>query len=129
MKQTKESIEKQLVFADLQDEFYFFDKADTKQKRTLVQNATFHRLVNVISDHTGYDMKELKLQTLIKLFWSKQVKWGWETLIVPNKTSTTELDKEEAWKFIEALITIWEHLKLWEIITPRELQSFKDTYN
>ena len=46
MKQTKQYIEQRLVFAKDEDEFYFFEKLDTKEKRTLAQNNTFYLILD-----------------------------------------------------------------------------------
>lgn len=129
MKHTKEEILKQLVFAEDTDQFYFFETADTKEKRNLVQNATFYRCLDIISKHTWDELEELKLKTLVKLFWFKQMKWGWETIPVPNVAKTSSLTKEQASQFIDALIKIAKFLWLGEIITPRQVQSLYDSYN
>jgi len=45
MKYKKDHIEKELVFADEDEEFLFEKWKDTKKQRTLLQNKTFHLIL------------------------------------------------------------------------------------
>ena len=129
MLHTKQDIEKMLVFADDKDEFYFFEKADTKEKRSLAQNAGFHQWIDAICKHTWDEMDDLKQRLLVKLFWNSVKKIWWEDIIVQNKTSTKNMDKEEASKYIDAVNTIWKFLWMWILIKSRDVLNLYDSYN
>ena len=128
IKLTKQEIEKQLVFADDLDEFYFFKDADTKEKRTLAQNRVFYRLFNWISKHLWYDTQEVKIYMLSGCFWTHKIKLSKTEMDIPNISHTSELTKEQWIFFIETILTFVKMKNVPVEITPREIQSLYDSY-
>ena len=125
---TKEEIEKDLVFRDKEDKFYYEEWKDTKEQRTKAQNNTFYRCFDIISKKMGVSPEEVKMNCLKALFWITTSKfWGvtYENAIKPR---TSELNKEEAILLIDSLIEFWKKLGCWVIVTPRELQELFYNY-
>jgi len=127
-KLTKQEIEKQLVFADDLDEFYFFKDTDTKEKRTLAQNRVFYRLFNWISKHLWYDTQEVKIYMLSGCFWTHKIKLSKTEMDIPNISHTSDLTKEQWIFFIETILTFVKMKNVPIEITPREIQSLFDSY-
>ena len=129
MKYTKEEILQQLVFAENTDEFYFFDNADTKQKRTLAQNNWFYMLLSAISKHLGQPLQEVKIYFLSGCFWTHKLKLSNTEFDIPNISHTSELNKEQATFYIDVILQFCKAKDIPVTITPRQVQSLYDSYN
>ena len=128
MLHTKQEIEKMLVFADDKDEFYFFEKADTKEKRTLAQNRTLYKILDAISKHLWNPIQEVKIYMLSWCFGTHKLKLSKTEIEVPNISNTSALTKEQ-WIFFIDTILAFARIKDVPIeITPREIQSLYDNY-
>ena len=129
MLHTKQDIEKMLVFADDKDEFYFFEKADTKEKRSLAQNRTLYKILNAISKHLWNPVQEVKIYMLSWCFWTHKIKLSKTEIEVPNISQTSELTKEQ-WIFFIDTILAFARIKDVPIeITSRDIQNLYDSYN
>jgi len=129
MKKTKVDIEKELVFADDNDEFYFFDKLDSKGKRTLAQNRTLYKILNAISKHLWNPIQEVKIYMLSWCFWTHKIKLSKTEIEVPNISETSSLTKEQWIFFIDTLLAFAKIKNVPVDITPRDIQNLYDSYN
>ena len=128
MIETKQDIEKMLVFADDTDEFYFFEKADTKEKRTLAQNRTLYKILNAISKHLWNPVQEVKIYMLSWCFWTHKIKLSKSEIEVPDISKTSELTKEQWIFFIDTILTFAKIKDVPIEITPREIESLYNSY-
>jgi len=129
MKLTKEEILKRLVFADDTEEFYFFENADTKERRTLAQNNWFYMLLDWISKHLGQPLQEVKIYFLSGCFGTHKLKLSNTEFDIPNISHTSELKKEQATFFIDVILQFCKAKNIPVTITPRQVQSLYDSYN
>ena len=129
MLHTKQDIEKMLVFAQDTDKFYFFEKADTKEKRTLAQNSTIYKILDAISKHLWSPVQEVKIYMLSWCFWTHKIKLSKNEIEVPNISNTSELTKEQWIFFIDTLLTFSRIKDVPIEITSNEIQSLYDSYN
>jgi len=119
----KKDIEKALVFATDEEQYYFEKLPLTSEQKTRAQERTYYRCFKIIWDKLGYD-KWFTKECLMKwVFWVKTIKMWWMQFEVALKWSTKELTKEEAILLIDRIVDFWRKLKLWEIVSSLERQS------
>ena len=121
MKYSKLEIEKLLVFEDDDKEFYFFEIASTKKKRTLAQNAGLNRWADIICKHTGEDPEVFKKKLLASLFWTTAERMRGEVVIIQNERSTSSLSVDQCTEYIDAINNIGHFLNLWTLIEKRHI--------
>lgn len=112
---------------ETQEIIVLISKKETQEMRTLAQNRTFWKIFKGIWDKLGYTKETVRTNILTALFWTYECKMFWEVHLVPNKTSTTELSKEEAIQVIDWALEYAKKIDAGIEITPREIQSLYDT--
>lgn len=110
-------------------QIYICVKEESKEWRTLAQNRTYWKIFKGIGDKLWYSKEVVRTNILTALFWTYEVKMFWEVHLVPNKTSTTELSKDEAKQVIDASLEYAKKIDAGIEITPREVQSLYESYN
>ena len=104
------------------------NKKKTKAWRTLQQNKTYWKIFKGIWDKLWYSKEVVRTNILTALFWTYEVQMFWSTHLIPNKSSTTELDKQEAIQLIDGALEYAKKIDAWIEITSREVQDLYNTY-
>lgn len=107
---------------------WVLEKTTTKKGRTLAQNRTFKKIFTWIGNYLGYTKEEVRTKILIALFWTYELKMLWSTHLIPNKTSTADLTKEEGILVIEWSLAYAKKIGAGIEITSREISSLYNTY-
>jgi hypothetical protein len=107
---------------------WVYEKKESKLWRSLAQNRTYWKIFKWIWDKLGYKKETVRTNILTALFWTYECKMFWIIHLVPNKTSTTELDREEAIKVIDASLAYAKKIDAWIEITPKEIQDLYNNY-
>jgi len=108
---------------------YICAKVESKEWRTIAQNATLHKIIGEIRQFNWRSMEDAKKYTLIYCFSYFVHEYKWEKILVPNHVETKKLDKYEAIKYIDFLIDYCKENKIWVVITSAEVQSLYQSYN
>ena len=111
------------------DQIYIIDKKETKAGRTRQQEKTYWKIFKWIGGKLWYKKEVVRTNLLTALFWTYEVKMFWEIHLIPNKTSTTELTKEDAIDLIDASLAYAKKIDAWIEIEWPEIQSLYNTYN
>ena len=107
---------------------WIYEKKESKAWRSLAQNRTYWKIFKAIWDKLWYKKETVRTNILTALFWTYECRMFWEIHLVPNKTSTTELDKEEAIQVIDWALWYAQKIWAWIEITPREIQDLYNNY-
>jgi len=107
---------------------WIIQKKNTKQGRTLAQNRTFWKIFKGIWDKLWYSKEVVRTNILTALFWTYEVQMFWTTHLIANKSSTTELSKEEAIQVIDWALEYAKKINAWIKITPKDIISLYETY-
>lgn len=105
------------------------EKSTTKAGRNLAQNRTFWKIFKGIWDKLWYSKEVVRTNILTALFWTYEVQMFWVTHLIPNKTSTTELDKQEWIQVIDWALEYAKKIDAWIEITSRDIQDLINSYN
>lgn len=111
------------------NQVYICVKEESKEGRTIQQNATLHKIIEAIRQFKSWSMEDAKKYTLVFTFWYESVEYMWEVILVPQHTSTAKLKKVEAIKYIDFLIEYCKENDIWVVITPREITSLYESFN
>lgn len=124
---TKETLLPILESAE-EELLWILEKKETKAGRTLAQNRTYWKIFKGIGDKLGYPKEVVKRNILIALFWTYECQMFWEVHLIPNKSSTTELDKTEAIQVIDWALEYAKKIDAGITITPKEITSLYESY-
>ena len=112
-----------------EEQIYICEKKESKPWRTLAQNRTFWKIFKGIWDKLWYSKEIVKTNILTALFWTYQVQMFWKVHLIANKSSTTELSKEEWIQVIDWALEYAKKINAWIEITPRDIQNLYESYN
>ena len=112
-----------------EEQEYICEKTTTKEGRTLAQNRTWSKILTAIWQHKYWDLAQAKKITLIYKFWYETQEYEWETVYIPNYTSTAALSKKEGIEYLTFLIDYCKDEEIPVQITPREINSLYESFS
>jgi len=106
----------------------YISTKETKEIRSLSQNATFYKLFTDIGNHLWEKKDDVHDMLLAWVFGTRTVTI-WKIVKEVNiEKHTSKLDKEQGIRFIDTILKFVERESMPITITSREIQSLHDSY-